>query len=135
MDIDEATMTQTPVAKTGYKRPIPGTPLGKENPVYDIFSPTGSPDAKTTKTEPPQPTTPQLQGRNNQTFIPPSTPPHSHAATPATLADIAQLLQSQLAPITKELGEVKSSMQSTMQGLKDELKHQIDGLDEQLTQL
>ena len=121
MDASEADMAITPLPKPGSKRPLPNTPtqydINKEHQIYNLASPTLVPDNKTTKTDHThEPTTP------------------SHAAPPATLAGIAHLLQTQLAPITKEINEVKSSMQSTMQNVKDELKQQIDELDERITQ-
>ena len=128
MDTQEAMMTSTPLSKPG-KRPLPGTPIGKDHEIYNIGSPSFHPFSKSTRTE-----------ESHINIPPPTTPPS--ATTSATLSDIAHLLQQQLAPITQELSEVKASnhamqasMKSTMQGVKEELKQQIDDLDDRLTQL
>ena len=136
MDASEADMAVTPTPKPGSKRPLPNTPttynINKEHEIYHIASPSLVPDPKTTKTD----HTHQPPHASNHIPQPTTS---SHAAAPATLADIAHLLQTQLAtqlaPITKEINEVKTSMQSTMQGVKDELKQQIDELDERITQI
>ena len=132
MDTSEAEMTTNPTPKPVSKRPLPNTPttynISKEHQIYNLASPTFVPDQKTTKTD--------------HTHQPPYEPIHIHqptppsaAAAPATLADIAHLLQSQLAPITQEINEIKTIMQSTMQGVKDELKQQIDALDSRIHKL
>jgi len=55
--------------------------------------------------------------------------------TPATLEDVAQLLQKQVAPITKDINDAKATIQSTMQGVKDELNIRINQLDERINKL
>ena len=138
MDTAEAEHAHTPIPKPGGKRPLSSTPgtyiPNKEHEIYNLASPAIAQESKTTKVDHPQ----SLPNAGEPTHFPQPTTP-SHATAPPTLADIAHLLQTQLqtqlAPITKEISEVKSSMQPTMQNGKDELKQQIDELDERITQL
>ena len=138
MDTTEAEAAHTPDPKPGSKRPLPGTPgaynLNTEHQIYNMASPTIAQDSKTTKIN-----HPTLQPAQPGTFPLPSTQPSS---SPVTLADIANLLQAQLAPIsanvdqlTKNMNDMNLNMNSNLHDLKHEINIKIDHLDERLTQL